>query len=80
MPLKYSLGTTMKKNTDENFRKHAKSPKRTWDLLKETTFGEKSFNNISEINANGELKSTPKDISEEFNNFLPILGSLFLTM
>ena len=62
------------KSTDENFRKHAKSPKRTWDLLKETTFGEKSFNNISEINANGELKSTPKDISEEFNNFFTNIG------
>ena len=47
------------KCTDENFRKHAKSPKCTWDLLKETTFGDKSFNNISEINANGELKSFP---------------------
>ena len=62
------------KSTDENFRKHAKSPKGTWDLLKETTFGEKSFNNISEINANGELKSTPKDISEEFNNFFTNIG------
>ena len=62
------------KCTDENFRKHAKSPKRTWDLLKETTFGDKSFNNISEINANGELKSTPKDISEEFNNFFTNIG------
>ena len=62
------------KSTDENFRKHAKSPKRTWDLLKETTFGDKSFNNISEINANGELKSTPKDISEEFNNFFTNIG------
>ena len=46
----------------------------TWDLLKETTFGDKSFNNISEINANGELKSTPKDISEEFNNFFTNIG------
>ena len=43
-------------------------------LIKETTFGEKSFNNISEINANGELKSTPKDISEEFNNFFTNIG------
>ena len=27
------------KSLEENFRKHSKSPKRTWDLLKETTFG-----------------------------------------
>ena len=62
------------KNLDENFRKHAKSPKRTWDLLKETTFGEKSTNNLTELNVNGELKSKPKEIAEEFNNLFSSIG------
>ena len=55
------------KNLDDNFRKHSKSPKRTWDLLKETTFGEKSTNNLTELNVNGELKSKSNEIAEEFN-------------
>ena len=62
------------KNLDENFRKHSKSPKRTWDLLKETTFGEKSTNNLTELNVNGELKSKPNEIAEEFNNFFSSIG------
>ena len=62
------------KSLDENFRKHSKSPKRTWDLLKETTFGEKCANNLSEIIVNGETKNTPAEISEEFNNFFSSIG------
>ena len=62
------------KYIDENFRKHAKNPKRTWDLLKETTFGERSQINLSEIKVNGEPKTNPTDISEEFNNFFTSIG------
>ena len=62
------------KYIDENFRKHAKNPKRTWDLLKETTFGERRQINLSEIKVNGEPKTNPKDISEEFNNFFTSIG------
>ena len=62
------------KNLEDNFRKHSKSPKRTWDLLKETTFGEKCKNNLSEIIVNGQSKTSSKDISEEFNDFLTSIG------
>ena len=64
------------KSLDENFRKHSKSPKCTWDLLKETTFGEKCANNLSEIIVNGETKNTPAEISEEFKKFSRVLGNL----
>ena len=62
------------KNLEDNFRKHSKSPKRTWDLLKETTFGEKCKNNLSEIIVNGQSKTSSKDISEEFNDFFTSIG------
>ena len=48
--------------------------KRTWDLLKETTLGEKIQNNLSEIKVNGKLKTNPKDKTEEFNNFFTSIG------
>ena len=34
---------------DSNFKKFQKNPKKTWELLKETTFGVKSTQNINEI-------------------------------
>ena len=68
------------KNLEENFRKHSKSPKRTWDLLKETTFGEKVNSNLDEIISNGQSKKSPKDISEEFNIFLLVSDNLSLIM
>ena len=50
------------KNLEENFRKHSKSPKRTWDLLKETTFGEKVNSNLDEIYPMGN----PKNLQRTF--------------
>ena len=49
--------------------------KKTWDLLKEVTFGEKSYNKITEIDSNGKLLSEPNLIAEEFNNFFSKVGT-----
>ena len=51
---------------DNNFKKYQKCPKKTWDLLKETTFGVKSSQNISEICDNGEIINEPN-----LMNFFP---------
>ncbi len=57
---------------EENFKKYQKNPKKTWDLLKETTFGKSSKNSgISEIVNNNILLTEPKDISNSFNDFFP---------
>ena len=40
---------------DSNFNKYQKCPKKTWDLLKETTFGEKPSQKINEILDKGKL-------------------------
>ena len=62
------------KTVDENFRKYSKNPKKTWDLLKETTFGENVKQGITEIKINGVIQSDPQIIAEEFNNFFTSIG------
>ena len=57
---------------DSNFKKYQKCPKKTWDLLKETTFGEKSSQTISKIQDNGDTINDPKIMATKFNNFFHI--------
>ena len=59
---------------DSNFKKFQKNPKKTWELLKETTFGVKSTQNINEININGKLCNKPDEMAGEFNNFFSKIG------
>ena len=59
---------------DENFRKNSKNPIRTWDLLKETTFGAKTTRNITEILSNGSTLTNPVEIAGEFNEFFANIG------
>ena len=63
------IRASKQKQLDENFRKYSKNPKKMWDILKETTFGENVKQGITEINVNGATLSDPGVIAEEFNNF-----------
>ena len=60
---------------DSNFNKYQKCPKKTWDLLKETTFGEKPSQKINEILDNGETINNPKVMATKFNNFFSHIGT-----
>ena len=60
---------------DNNFKKYQKCPKKTWDLLKETTFGVKSSQNISEICDNGEIINEPQVMATKFNEFCSKIGT-----
>ena len=60
---------------DSNFKNYQKCPKKTWDLLKETTFGEKSSQTISEIQDNGDTINDPKIMATKFNNFFSHIGT-----
>ena len=60
---------------DSNFNKYQKCPKKTWDLLKETTFGEKPSQKINEILDNGETINDPKVMATKFNNFFSHIGT-----
>ena len=59
---------------DDNFKKFQKNPKKTWDFLKETTFGHKTNHQINEMEINGKCTKDPKIISENFNNFFSVIG------
>ena len=60
---------------DSNFNKYQKCPKKTWDLLKEITFGEKPTQKINEILDNGETINDPKVMATKFNNFFSHIGT-----
>ena len=60
---------------DSNFNKYQKCPKKTWDLLKEITFGEKPSQKINEILDNGETINNPKVMATKFNNFFSHIGT-----
>ena len=59
---------------DSNFKKIQKNPKKTWDFLKETTFGCKTNHQINEMVVNGNCTKDPKLISENFNKFFSDIG------
>ena len=59
---------------DNNFKQLQKNPKKTWDFLKETTFGHKTSHQINEMEINGTCTKDPKIISENFNKFFSEIG------
>ena len=52
-----------------------KKPKKTWDVIKEATFGHAVKSQIEKINANGNTLTDPFKISNEFNNFFTKIGT-----
>jgi hypothetical protein len=59
---------------EDNFKKFEKNPKKTWDLLKETTFGVKSQQQNSEIQKDGKTLTDKNEIAKEFNDFFSKIG------
>ena len=59
---------------DDNFKKYQKNPKKTWDLLKETTFGTKTSREIKEITSNGKTTNDPNEMANIFNKFFAEIG------
>jgi hypothetical protein len=68
------LRASKKLHIDDNFKKFQKNPKKTWDLLKETTFGVKNSQQISEICKDGQPITDKKQIAKEFNEFFATIG------
>jgi hypothetical protein len=68
------LRASKKMYIDNSFKKYERNPKKTWDLLKETTFGVKNSQSISEICKNGQPITDKKEMATEFNNFFAMIG------
>jgi hypothetical protein len=60
---------------EAKFRAYEKNPKKTWDLLKEVTFGKTSNIPITELLINNTPCTDPWLIANEFNNFFSTIGS-----
>ncbi len=58
------------------FKKYQKNPRKTWELLKETTFGSKPRHSpISELLIDNNVTTTPTDIANGFNEFFSTVGT-----
>ena len=60
---------------EKTLRANKKKPKKTWDVIKEATFGHAVKSQIEKINANGNILTDPFKISNEFNNFFTKIGT-----
>lgn len=60
---------------EESLNANVKNPKKTWEILKEATFGSKSTTKIDKISSNGNVISDPVTIAEEFNSFFTSVGT-----
>ena len=54
--------------------KYIKKSKKTWDLLKETTFGTKTSRDITKITSNGKSTNNPTEMANIFNKFFAEIG------
>jgi hypothetical protein len=57
------------------FKSYEKNPKKTWDLLKEVTFGKKNNTPVSELLINNNPCTDSFQIANEFNKFFSTIGS-----
>ena len=61
---------------ESSLHKFKKNPKKTWDLIKEVTFGHTNVDNkIDKLTVNNNVITDPQMISDEFNNFFTQIGS-----
>jgi hypothetical protein len=60
---------------EAKFKSYEKNPKRTWDLLKEITFGKQNNNPVTELIINNSVCTDSLLIANEFNNFFSTIGS-----
>jgi len=59
---------------EKDLAKYQKNPKKTWELLKEVSTGNKSTSKIEKINSGGVEVTDNKAMAEEFNNFFTEVG------
>jgi hypothetical protein len=60
---------------EENFKNYKGNPKKTWDFLKRTTFGEVTKQKISELKDNDKSITDNKTMANMFNNFFSTIGT-----
>jgi hypothetical protein len=59
---------------ESSLKTHEKNPRKTWELLKETTGSNSNQHKIESIIVNGSPSSNPNIITEEFNRFFATAG------
>ena len=68
--------TSKKLYYESSFQKCRKNSKKTWDLIREVTFGhEVKKSSIEKITVNNTEINDPQQIADEFNNFFTEIGS-----
>ena len=68
--------TSKKLYYKSSFQKCKKNSKKTWDLIREVTFGHESKkSNVEKITVNNSEINDPQLIADEFNNFFTEIGS-----
>ena len=60
---------------EKTLRANRKNPKKTWDVIKEATFGHTPKSKIEKISSNGNILTESVEISNEFNNFFTNVGT-----
>ena len=60
---------------EKTLKANKKNPKKTWDVIKEATFGHNPISKIEKISSNGKTLMDPTEISNEFNNFFTNIGN-----
>ena len=70
------LYVPVKNFTTSRAFKNVKNSKKTWDLIREVTFGHESKkSNVEKITVNNSEINDPQLIADEFNNFFTEIGS-----
>jgi hypothetical protein len=64
-----------KMSIEENLNKNVKNPKKTWDILREVTMGNKKQEQVEKLLVDNELITDPELISNEFNKFFSNVGA-----
>ena len=68
--------TSKKLYYESSFKKCKKNSKKTWDLIREVTFGHESKkSNVEKITVNNAEINDPRQMANEFNNFFTEIGS-----
>jgi hypothetical protein len=69
------LKLSKKMYIEENFKNYKGNPKKTWDFLKSTTFGETGKQKITELKVDDQSVTDNKDMANIFNNFFSTIGT-----
>ena len=70
------IRTSKKLYYESSFKKCKKNQKKTWDLIKEVTFGHvNKKSNVEKLSVNDTEINDPQLIADEFNNFCTEIGS-----